>query len=365
MERLAATAAVGLLLFFAACGGGGGGGGTPTPQNPAPSVTSISPSSASAGDAAFTLTVNGASFISTSVVRWKGSDRPTTFVNSTQLTASISASDVAADGAAQVTVFNPAPGGGTSGAVTFEIAGGMPTLSSLAPSATPAGTPDFTMTVKGSGFISTSVVLWNGSPRTTAFVSNTRLDTQIPASDVATTGTAQVTVETPPPGGGTSDPLTFQITSAASGRNDTRASATAISNGTIAASISPYGDEDFYSFQATAGATVTVEITARRLASPSQLDSAIEIVNSSGTRPTTGCRSPDRPRDPITFQEIDPTPTAFDDECVNDDISLGVVQDSFLEFKPSVTGTYYVHVVDLRGDGRPDLIYELTLSGAD
>ena len=50
---------------------------------------------------------------------------------------------------------------------------------------------------------------------------------------------------------------------------------------------------------------------------------------------------------------------------MNDDINLGVIQDSRLEFKPSVTGTYYVHVVDLRGDGRPDLNYNLTLSGAD
>jgi hypothetical protein len=268
-------------------------------------------------------------------------------------------------GNASVTVFNPAPGGGTSGAVTFEIAGGVPILTSLSPSAAPAGTPNFTLTVNGSGFISASVVLWKGSPRTTAFVSNSRLDAQIPASDVATTGTAQVTVETPPPGGGTSGSLPFQIIAAPSGRNDTRATATPISNGTIPASISPYGDEDFYSFHATAGNTVTVEIFARRLVPASQLDSAIEIVDSRGTRPTTGCRSPDHPRDPITFAEIDPTPTDFDDECVNDDINLGVIQDSRLEFKPNATGTYYVHVVDLRGDGRPDLNYNLTLSGAD
>jgi hypothetical protein len=219
--------------------------------------------------------------------------------------------------------------------------------------------------VNGSGFASNSVVLWNGSPRTTTFVTNSRLDAQIPAADVATTGTAQVTVETPPPGGGASGSLPFQIIAAASGTNNTRATATAVSNGTIPASISPYGDEDFYSFHATAGTTVTVEITSRRLASPTQLDSAIEIVDSSGTRPTTGCRSPDRPFDFVNFVVNDPTPNAFDDECVNDDIELGVTLDSRLEFRPQTTGTYYVHIVDLRGDGRPDLNYELTLSGAD
>ena len=364
-ERLAASAAMGLVLLFSACGGGGGGGGTPTPPNPAPSVASVSPSSASVGDAAFTLTVTGSSFISSSTVRWNGANRATNFVSATQLTAFIPSTDIASAGSVSVTVFNPAPGGGTSGAVTFTISTGVPILVSLSPPAAPAGTPNFTLTVNGSGFISASVVLWKGSPRTTAFVSNSRLDAQIPASDVATTGIAQVTVETPPPGGGTSGSLPFQIIAASSGRNDTRATATPISNGTIPASISPYGDEDFYSFHATAGNTVTVEIFARRLVPASQLDSAIEIVDSSGTRPTTGCRSPDHPRDPITFAEIDPTPTDFDDECVNDDINLGVIQDSRLEFQPATTGTYFVHVVDLRGDGRPDLNYNLTLSGAD
>ena len=185
---------------------------------------------------------------------------------------------------------------------------------------------------------------------------------------MATTGSAQVTVETPPPGGGASGSLTFQITAAAQGRNDTRDNATPISNttsGPIAASISPYADEDFYSFQATAGATITVEITARRLASPSQLDSAIEIQDSAGSRPTNLCRSPDRPIDLVNFREDDNTPLLFDDECVNDDLSLGTILDSRLEFQPSATGTYYIRVVDLRGDGRPDLIYDLTLSGAD
>ena len=111
---------------------------------------------------------------------------------------------------------------------------------------------------------------------------------------------------------------------------------------------------------------MTVEIFARRLVPASQLDSAIEIVDSSGNPPTS-CRSSGYPFAIINgeLQENDPTPTEFDDKCVNDDMVLGVSQDSRLEFKPQTTGTYFVHVVDLRGDGRPDLNYELTLFGAD
>ena len=90
-------------------------------SNPVATLTSLSPSSATAGGAGFTLTVNGSNFLESSVVRWNGSDRTTTFVNSTQVKASIPSSDIATAGTAQVTVFNPSPGGGTSNALTFTI----------------------------------------------------------------------------------------------------------------------------------------------------------------------------------------------------------------------------------------------------
>jgi len=89
--------------------------------NPVPTITSISPASKTYGDAGFTMTVNGTNFISSSVVRFDGSDRTTTYVSATQLTASIPASDLAAVGSFSITVFNPTPGGGTSNAATFTV----------------------------------------------------------------------------------------------------------------------------------------------------------------------------------------------------------------------------------------------------
>ena len=72
-----------------------------------PTNTSVSPNSRITGSGAFTLTVNGTNFINgQSIVRWNGSNRTTTFVSSTQLTASINATDVASTGTANVTVFN-------------------------------------------------------------------------------------------------------------------------------------------------------------------------------------------------------------------------------------------------------------------
>jgi hypothetical protein len=95
--------------------------------SPVPIATSLSPASAMAGGAAFTLTVNGSRFMANSVVRWNGVNRPTTLVNATQLQASIGAADIAAAGTANVTVFTPAPGGGASAPVPFTIRG-LPAL---------------------------------------------------------------------------------------------------------------------------------------------------------------------------------------------------------------------------------------------
>jgi len=57
-------------------------------------------------------------------VRWNGSDRPTTIDALNGLLAQISASDIAAAGTAEVTVFNPGPGGGNSNALSFAITTG-------------------------------------------------------------------------------------------------------------------------------------------------------------------------------------------------------------------------------------------------
>jgi subtilisin family serine protease len=90
--------------------------------SPVPVATSLAPTSAATGGPAFTLTVNGSKFVSSSVVRWNGSSRTTTFVSATQLQAAIPAADIAADGTNQVTVFTPAPGGGTSSPLSFTVA---------------------------------------------------------------------------------------------------------------------------------------------------------------------------------------------------------------------------------------------------
>ena len=72
-----------------------------------PSVSSISPTSLSAGAPGFLLTVNGNNFRQNSMVGLNGTVRPTTFVSSHQLIAAIAASDVVMPGTAKVSVSSP------------------------------------------------------------------------------------------------------------------------------------------------------------------------------------------------------------------------------------------------------------------
>jgi len=85
-----------------------------TVNNPVPVVSTLDPAQKTLNSSELSLTVNGINFVEGSVVQFVGQDRATQFISSTQLTATLLASDLATLGAFRITVFNPAPGGGTS-----------------------------------------------------------------------------------------------------------------------------------------------------------------------------------------------------------------------------------------------------------
>jgi uncharacterized protein (TIGR03437 family) len=205
-----------VTVFTPAPGGGTSNALTFTiiPDNPKPSITSISPNTRVEGSPGFLLTVNGTGFINGSVVRWDGSPRTTTFDSPTKLTAQIDATDLIGVGQVSVTVFNPAPGGGVSLPALFDVTqpnNPLPVLNGISPTSTNAGASAFTLTANGSSFSLSSKVRWNGQDLQTAFVGAAQLTADVPASLVANAGTAQVTVFTPAPGGGTSAAQTFTI----------------------------------------------------------------------------------------------------------------------------------------------------------
>jgi hypothetical protein len=179
--------------------------------NPLPFASSIMPPSGIVGGSAFSMTVMGGGFIPSSVVRWNGQDRTTTYISSGQLTAKILASDLAATGPVPVTVFNPTPGGGTSQTLNFTVNINH-AITSLSPGSGFAGGTGFTLTVNGVNFVNGAVVQWNGSNRATTFVSSTQLTAQITAGDISYPSNAQVTVFIPGPAGGTSAQFAFTVT---------------------------------------------------------------------------------------------------------------------------------------------------------
>ena len=112
---------------------------TPAGLNPVPHIhQALFPASSAPGSAGFTLTVEGTGFVQGAEVLWNGSPVPTSFQSAKKLTATISASDVAAEGTALITVANPTPGGGTSNTQFFSIT-------------SPVQTPSFTVSTLTAG----------------------------------------------------------------------------------------------------------------------------------------------------------------------------------------------------------------------
>jgi IPT/TIG domain len=103
---------------------------TPPVAGPMPTISQLNPDSATAGGAAFMLTVNGSNFATKAVVNWNGAAQTanTTYVSGSQLTVMIPASLISNSGTVQVTVTNPAnPGTGMygSGATMAETSASM------------------------------------------------------------------------------------------------------------------------------------------------------------------------------------------------------------------------------------------------
>jgi subtilisin family serine protease len=180
---------------------------------PVPVIAAVSPSSATAGGLGFTLTVSGSNFTPASVLNWNGTSRTTTFDSNSQLRSDISASDIAGQGTATITVTDPERG--ESNSKTFTILAPtpppVPVITSLSPSSAAAGGSGFTLTVSGSNFTPASVVNWNGNFRSTTYSSSAQLQAAISSGDIATQGTATVTVTDS--GRGTSNEKIFTISS--------------------------------------------------------------------------------------------------------------------------------------------------------
>jgi N-acetylneuraminic acid mutarotase len=169
------------------------------PTNPMPVISAISPAFTSAGGAAFTLTVNGTGFTTTSTVSWGTSALVTTYVSATQLTAQVTATDIATGGiTAAITVQTPAPGGGTSNSLQFEVDSSSgsttgPTFTSTTESVTAGSSASYPVTLPSS-VTTVSVTCLNLPAGATCSYSSTSNTLTIATTSSTPAGTYQITV---------------------------------------------------------------------------------------------------------------------------------------------------------------------------
>ncbi len=201
-------------------------GNRPVPENDVPAIAFLDPAYVVEDQVAFHLFVHGQGFNPDSVVRWNGDDRITTLSNPSPgefiLRASITSVDVAHPTTAEITVFNPDPGGGLSNAVDFRVydpadLSPVPTISTVDPTFV-SHDREATLTVHGSGFVSGSSVIWTPAATTTGYTetnvtvaNDNELTVLIPAGHVTPSGAASLEVVNPVPGGGTSNPVTVSV----------------------------------------------------------------------------------------------------------------------------------------------------------
>ncbi len=309
---------------------------------PVPGISSLSPASVTADSTTFTLTVNGTGFAPSSEIEFNGSPRifsngtsNTIFLSENQLTTVVSPTDIPISQSINVTVFSPAPGGGTSNTVTFVISPNalpVPQISSLNPNTVAAGASSANITIFGSNFVgvpgtSISIATVDGANRTTNFVSTTELTMALQASDMSATGPINIAVLNPPapnlkpPGGGLSNTVALSV----------------VNPTPVLSSVSP--------LSVVAGSTVTTSITV----SGSGFDLASEVLVNGTGRPTTFKSASSLTADlatgdlaaagTYTVQVENPTPGG------------GSSQVLFFSVVPATSGAGLPTLVDLAPDG--------------
>lgn len=285
----------GRARFFSRPPGGGGGGGAP-PPTPAPSLTSVAPTSKHQSDAPFTLTATGANFTASSVIRIDGANRTTTFVNAGSLTCSVTPSALtAASHAVDVTDPN-----GTSGTQTLSIDHAAPTLASISPTSVTAGAANTTLTCTGTGFDAATVIYAGATALTTTYVSATQVTAVVPSAMLATPGaTSSITAVAPTPGGGTSAAQTLTVNYPAPTASSLSVTSATVGSGNTTTRVTGTGFYASGTFAQVDGGTVAssyvdathIDVTVPSSALTSTGTRSITIVNPSPGGGTSSAQS--------------------------------------------------------------------------
>ena len=119
--NLATAATLSITVVNPAPGGGTSNVAFFDADDPAPVLSTVTPSTINAGASATSITLGGTGFVAASAVSVNGTNVAITAQTSTSITATVPAALLAAPSSLTVSVSNPAPGGGTSGSLTIMV----------------------------------------------------------------------------------------------------------------------------------------------------------------------------------------------------------------------------------------------------
>jgi hypothetical protein len=276
--------------------------------DPAPTVSSTTPSSEPAGSTGVTVDVNGTGFVSGANATFSGSGitvNSTGFVSSVELTANVTITAGATLASSNVTVTNPDLGVGSGTDVFAVSAGGVVSLPSspydfgsqgVTAGATP--THNFTLTNSGTGdLVITTAALSGGDSGQFNVTADSCSGQTIEPTDTCT-----VTVDFEPSSNGAKTTnLTFTDDAGDSPQQSVELEGTG-AGGTPAVSLAPVGPFDFGNQAVAAGATATHNFV---LTNSGSADLAVTSATLTGTDPNEFNVTADS----CSGQTVDPTDT--------------------------------------------------------
>jgi len=222
---LLATAGTHHVSVSSPAPGGGASGAldfvvVPVPQNPVPTVAGVSPSRVPVSTIDTEITVTGSDFVAGTSVTIGTQTIPTQLVSAGELRAIVPSSFLASAGALTLGASTPPPGGGFSATTATLTVGGLnpvPTLASLSPSSTVAGSSDLTLTAAGTGFVPGGQMFFGTIAIATTIVDDHTATAVVPSALLATVASVPVTFLNPVPGGGASGSSLFTIAPSSGG----------------------------------------------------------------------------------------------------------------------------------------------------
>ena len=235
---------LGVSLLFTGCAGSSNNSPTPTTTTPpvtAVTVASIAPATLTAGAPATTITVTGSGFVSGTAIQVGGSTETTTYVSSTEVTASIPVSQLSQGAVLSVIALNGNSTSASGPVVDLTVNNPAPAITQIVPSSLSTGATDTTIAISGSGFVPTTTIQSGTTKLTTVSISSTQVNAVVSAGLLVTPGNLSLTAVNPTPGGGTSSASSIAINNPVPGPGITLAPATLPTGGSSPAAISVSG----------------------------------------------------------------------------------------------------------------------------